>query len=450
MSESAGWAATIRRFTHGRPVSTEVQRAFEAHCDDLMGRASPWLLSFFLAVVVLWWPSDLVIYAGQPEAQRVLAMIRGMIVVVHLFWLTLGRRALRAQPARWGVLLAVGEAWMVGALGGLVGGLDSPWPYYLFIWPLVSVCLARPLWHRLAGSFALGLGALTTFTISAEVPLAHPYLPPVFSYMIFCCLFCALVGHATWLLLRETFIQQRLIESQRARLDDHRRELEQTVAEQTRDLQVLSQRLEDLREEERVWMARELHDALGQELTGARYAIDLVRMRLSGTAARVDGALADIHRRLGLAHESIRSILQRLRPRVLDELGLPAAVAWLTEDTAARSGLELEFAADPPDARLPAPLETALYRVTQEALSNVLRHAQARRVGVELALTDGRCTLLVQDDGVGLEGSGAARSTGAGCIGIRERIQALGGQARWSSPPTGGTALHVELPLEGT
>ncbi len=449
MIDRSAMAGLIRRFTHGRPVPADAQRAFEAHCDDLMGRASPWLLTFFLAVVVLWWPTDPLIYAGQPDAQRVMGLIRGLLVVMHLFWLTVGRRALRAHPARYGVLLSVGEAWMVGALGGQAGSFESPWPYFLFIWPLVSVCLARPFWHRLVGSLALGLGSLTVFALSAGVPLTHPYLPPAFSYMLFCCVFCALVGHATWILLRETFIQKRLIESQRRRLDNHRRELEGTVAEQTRDLQMLSQRLEFLREEERGWMARELHDALGQELTGARYAIDLVRMRLAGASARVDGALADIHRRLGLAHESVRGILRRLRPRILDELGLAAAVSWLSEDTAARSGLAIEFGAAPPDARLPPPLETALYRVTQEALSNVLHHAAAERVQVALEVLGGRCTLTVQDDGVGFEANGAATSSGAGCIGIRERIQALGGRAGWSSPPTGGTVLRVELPLEG-
>lgn len=439
-------ARYARLFVYGPPIGPDLERAFAVHCDELMGRFVPWLLGFFVFVAVAWWPTDLVVYADAPETQRLMALVRGTITVNHLLWLTVGRAALRRRPVRWGVSIAIGEAWLIGWTAGQVGGLDTPWPYFIYIWPLVLAGLARPLLTRLVSILGLGLGALGCYVASSGTPLDHPDLALTASYLVFCCAFATLVGHGMWFLARENFVQRCLIDAQRVRLDRFRQVLEEQVAEQTRDLQVLTRRLETLREEERGWMAGEMRDTLGQELTGARFALDLVRTRLSGDDRVLDAALVDIHGRLGLAHDSVNVILARLRPQVLDELGLVAALDALTGDLAARSGLAIEFTACPPDARLPAPLETALYRVSQEALSNVLRHAEAKRVWVELVVEAARCALTIRDDGVGLDATASA-AAGVGCIGIRERIAALGGRAIWSTPPAGGTALCVDTPL---
>lgn len=450
-----GWRATIDRIAravaprvYGPPVAPDVQRAFEVYCDALMGRAAPWLLAFFAAVSALWWPSDPIVFAEQPVARSVMSVARAVIVVSHLFWLTIGLRALRRHPARWGSVIAIGEAWMLGALVGLIGGLDTPWPYSIFVWPLTSVCLARPLAARAWRVALMGFGAMACWWVTSQTPLDHPDLAPMASFLGFCCLFATLIGHGLWLLLRANFVQRQLIETQRAGLEGFGRELERRVAAQRADLQGLTQRLHTLREEERAWMARELHDALGQELTGARYALDLARARLSGSDARLDRALVDVHGRLGLAHESVRTILHRLRPRALDELGLAAALSWLADGLAARTGLAVTVVAQRSGVRLPAAYETALYRIATEALDNVVRHAAATRVEVALAVEGGRCVLTVRDDGVGLDAD-AAPTTGAGCIGIRERIGALGGQARWRALATGGTEVWVEAPIEG-
>lgn len=434
----------LRHIVHGPPISPALQRAFEAFCDDLMRRAGPWLLAFFLVVIVAWWPTDRFIYSGQPEAQRTIAIARGVIAVQHLFWLTLGRRIFLRNPATWGAFIGLSETWMIGALAGqMTGGLDTPWPHYMYIWPLLTVPLARPLWTR-AGLVALVAGgSLTCFFVASGTALDHPHAASTISYMLFSAFFCALVGHGAWLLLRRNFVQQKQI-------DAFNQRLEQRLIEQTRDLQVLGQRLETLREQERAWMARELHDALGQELTAARYALDVVRTRLTGDARRLDGALADVQQRVAMAHGSVRRILQRLRPRVLDELGLPAALAWLARDVIEPTGLRSSVRCAPPDVRLAPDHETALYRVTQEAVSNALRHAAAAAIEIALTVDDARCRLTVTDDGIGRDAAraGSTDPPGVGCIGIRERIAALGGQTRWDTPPGGGTRLIVDLPLE--
>ena len=438
----------LRRLVHGSPATPEIQRAFGVWSDDIVGRASPSLLLFFLVVVVVWWPTDALLYGGRPREMWALAGVRTTIIVVHVFWLTVGRRALRARPALWGTLIAIGETWFISWQSGRMGGLDSPWAYYIYILPLISVALVRPLWDRTLRVVVLSAGCLIAVIAASETPIDHPHLPSTVSYFAFCTFFCILVGHGVWLLLRENFVQQQLIEEQRAQLDGFNRQLEQRVAEQTRDLQVLSQRLETLREKERAWMAREMHDALGQELTAARYALDLVRTRLSGDDARLDGALVDVQQRVAMAHGSVRRILQRLRPRVLDELGLPAALGWLARDAIESAGLAATVSAAPDDIRLAPDVEIALYRVAQEAVSNALRHARARAIALELTVTDERIRLAVTDDGVGMHSAAVRTSAGVGCIGIRERVSALGGRARWEAPVAGGTRLVVELPRE--
>lgn len=447
MSRRDALTRALRRFAVGPPLDPAERQAFERDRDALLGRVMPWMLGFFVVVSLAWWPFDLIIYADQPQTRAFMGQVRGAVIIHHLAWLTLGRAALRRHPEAWGAFIAIGETWLVAWLGGAMGGLDTPWAYYMYIWPLALMGIAYPLLTRLTLELAMGMGALALYVVSSGTALDHPDLPHTASYMLFCCVFAALVGHGMWLLVRENFVQRRLIEAQRARLDAFRRELEARVEAQTADLQVLTRRLETLREEERGWMAREMNDALAQELTGARFALDLVRTRLSTRGGPLDAALGAVHDRLGHAQASVHAISKRLRPPVLDELGLVAALSWLADDTAARAGLAVEFTAAPPDARLAAALETALYRITQEALSNVLRHAAASRVELRLVVADEHCALTVRDDGVGVDAR-QGPTGGVGCIGIRERIAALGGRAEWRTPASGGTLLSIDAPCE--
>jgi signal transduction histidine kinase len=438
--------AALRWLSEGPPIEESLRSDFMRWSTDLMGRASPWLIAFFLVTAVGWWPTDLFIFKVIPEAQHAYGWLRGTVGVIHIAALTIGRGIFRRHPVPCGVVLSLGEFTLCGWLLGTIGSLDGPWAHYLYFAPWISLGLVRPLGRRLLGSAALGICALGGYLISAGDQWHHPLLPATVSTMVFAVFFAAVVGHGFWLLLRENFVKQRLIDAQRERLDNFSRELGARVAEQTRDLQVLSRRLDALREEERSWMARELHDALGQELTAVRYGVDLVRTRLPADQSRLDVALRDVNARIGMAHDSIRRILQRLRPRVLDELGLFAALEAM-RDAIEDSGLVVTIGIEGAALRLSPERETALYRVAQEAITNVLRHAEARSVEVALRVTGDRCILSVADDGIGLAAAPPS-ADGAGCIGIRERIGALGGTARWHSRPGGGTLVEVELPLE--
>jgi len=221
------------------------------------------------------------------------------------------------------------------------------------------------------------------------------------------------------------------------------RELQELQASR-QALRRLSASIVEGREAERRRIARELHDELGQRLSA-------LKLELSACA---DEAMLERHReRVGLmlghldeVMAAVRRIAVDLRPQMLDDLGLGAAVEWLVQDFARHTGLRCTTKLDDVGT-LGDSVATALYRMVQEALTNVLRHAQATEVTVELRLRDGRARLTVGDNGVGLPGERAAHASQFGLLGMQERADMLGGQLRLTSPQGGGTCVCMELPL---
>ena len=152
-----------------------------------------------------------------------------------------------------------------------------------------------------------------------------------------------------------------------------------------------------------------------------------------------------------LAIQQVHDLSLDLRPSMLDDLGLVSTIRWFAGRQTQRAGLELEFVADSSGERLPADLEIACYRVVQEALTNVVRHAQAQQVRVEFRQQEEDVQLVIRDDGVGfnLEAvqRGAARGASFGVLGMKERVDLLGGQIEFISNPGQGTGIQVRFPL---
>lgn len=236
------------------------------------------------------------------------------------------------------------------------------------------------------------------------------------------------------------------------RASEQRAERTATVlAVSKRRLRALAARLETVREEERKGLAREIHDVLGQELTGLKMDAAWILRHSSARGSELEPACAErLHAMLQQLDSSIatvRSIATRLRPAVLDDLGLVAAIEWQARDFAARAGVlvDLELPAhhvSPGQAR-----STALFRILQELLTNIARHANARRVVVRLEQEGDALTLEVRDDGDGIADDQGQGSGGLGVLGIRERAQAFGGRLELSGGPTGGTIARVTIPL---
>ncbi|HEV2722341.1 MAG TPA: PAS domain-containing sensor histidine kinase, partial [Thermoanaerobaculia bacterium] len=194
-----------------------------------------------------------------------------------------------------------------------------------------------------------------------------------------------------------------------SRLKDFEAELTQRAA----DLEALSARLVAAQEDERKRVAREIHDELGQLLTAAM--IEVSSMTPEQSAERVPRAVELLQRTI----ESVRRIAADLRPAVLDELGLVAAVENETALFRQRTGIDVELSIRPPSLRLDPELSTALFRVIQEALTNVVRHAEATRVEVRLRQSRAETLLQIRDNGVGIDPAAVRSSHSLGLIGIR-------------------------------
>jgi PAS domain S-box-containing protein len=219
-------------------------------------------------------------------------------------------------------------------------------------------------------------------------------------------------------------------------------------------IRAFAARVENVREEERTRIAREIHDVLAQELT--RVKIDLIWIgkrvsqpipaanfgalmeRVAGATAQTDAAIT-----------AVQKIATELRPVILDRLGLSAAVEWQAEDFTRRTGIPCRAEIPAGELLLDGPRATALFRILQESLTNVVRHAQATSVEVALRRTPAAVSLVIRDNGVGITADQINDSRSIGLVGIRERAVAFGGRAEFSGAQGSGTTVTVELPANG-
>ena len=214
-------------------------------------------------------------------------------------------------------------------------------------------------------------------------------------------------------------------------------------------LQALSRRLVELQESERKELARELHDRVGQSLTALKINIDILQPALASQGnAEVLARVADSAALLESTMDTIENVMSELRPPMLDDHGLAAALDWHARNFSRRTGIGVAVRAGEPALR-PAPqVEIALFRVAQEALNNVAKHARARRVEIALDHANGEYVMSVQDDGIGFDGVEDASDKpkpGLGMVTMRERAQAVGGHFEVQALPGLGTQLTVRV-----
>jgi signal transduction histidine kinase len=197
-------------------------------------------------------------------------------------------------------------------------------------------------------------------------------------------------------------------------------------------------------EDERRRLARELHDETGQALTSILLGLRGLEEAKDPEALRI--ALAEVRDLVRSTLQDVRRLAVELRPKALDDFGLVPAVERLTESFGEQTGIDVEFVHNVPDVRLPPEVETALYRIVQESLTNVVKHARAGHISIVLTSKDGSVSILVEDDGVGFEPA-RARGEGLGLVGMRERIGLLGGRVTVESRPGAGTTFVAEVPV---
>jgi signal transduction histidine kinase len=217
-----------------------------------------------------------------------------------------------------------------------------------------------------------------------------------------------------------------------------------------RDLERLSARLVTSQEEERRRLARELHDEVGQALTAIKVEMG-VALRSLGGESRARGSIEEARAITESTLQNVRDLSQLLHPSMLDDFGLPEALTAYLRSFSKRTGIIGRLNDSELDGRLPPEAEVAVYRIVQEALTNVARHSGARSCDVAVMRSDGLLQLTIEDDGRGI-GSMPARllevRRGLGLIGMRERAQALGGTFSIENRANGGTRILVRLPLQ--
>jgi len=229
-----------------------------------------------------------------------------------------------------------------------------------------------------------------------------------------------------------------------------RRRAEDKLKDYSRKFQVLSRRLVEAQETERRNIARELHDEIGQALTVIQ--LNLQAMLQSPGRRPLVSRLKESLEVVDRVLEQVHDLSLNLRPMILDDLGLEPALRWLTGRPAALVGLQTRFQADPLDQRLNPVIVTECFRVAQEALTNVVRHAQAKTVSVELRKEAGQLHLRVQDDGIGFDVGAvreqAVRGASLGLLSMEERAALAGGGLEFKSAPQQGTEVHAWFPLK--
>jgi PAS domain S-box-containing protein len=236
---------------------------------------------------------------------------------------------------------------------------------------------------------------------------------------------------------------------QRDETDKHR--AEDQIEHSRQQLRLLAAHVEELRETERTNLAREMHDSLGNSLTSLKLDLTRISRRLSHSPD--EQARADIVERLRSASEliettidQVKTISTELRPGVLDKFGLAAAIEWQCQEFERRTGITCVCGLPATDVRLIPEQSIALFRVLQQALTNVVRHASAQHVRVTLSVDDSNVTLSVQDDGRGISKEEITAPNSLGLLGMRERMEMLGGQFTIAGQP-GRTELNAQVPL---
>lgn len=246
----------------------------------------------------------------------------------------------------------------------------------------------------------------------------------------------ARLGPAVHRALRESAERR---ERQRAE-DKLRRSLDQ--------LRALTTYLQYVREEERTRIAREVHDELGQALTGLKLDMSWLATKVARSTQPVQEKVRTMVNHIDETILTVRRIATELRPGILDSLGLVAALEWQANEFQTRAGIECHVKSSVDDSGLQQQLTTVFFRIYQETLTNIIRHAQATRVDVLLAEENGALVLTVKDNGRGISEEEIANTRSIGLVGMRERAMLIGGEITLHGAPGLGTTMTLRVPLD--
>jgi PAS domain S-box-containing protein len=225
-----------------------------------------------------------------------------------------------------------------------------------------------------------------------------------------------------------------------------RKKAEETLNQSYNEIRRMTEHLQNIREEERANIAREIHDELGQQLTVLKIDIRGLNKKLINADEPIKQKIADIIDLLDATVKSVRRISSELRPNLLHNLGLVAAMEWHLKEFEKRSGIEVIFNKSKKELKLPDSIKNGLFRIFQESLTNISRHANANTIKVAINQKNQKITLSIEDDGQGFEIEKIATKQTFGILGMKERSQMMGGNYEIRSSPGKGTTVIVTVP----
>jgi signal transduction histidine kinase len=252
-----------------------------------------------------------------------------------------------------------------------------------------------------------------------------------------------LVLLAIWLVY--TDMRRRALQA--AALHDQKIQLEQQVAARTSELTALSTHLQGVSEQEKSALSRELHDELGGLLVAARMDLSWLQQRLPTSDASIEQRFKRIHDSLSAGVDLKRRVVEELRPTLLDNMGLFTALRWQFKETCRRTGLHCTETIPESELKFTPDAAIGIFRVAQEALTNILKHSEAKSADLFIAIDRDIFTLRITDDGKGIPSGCLATSTSHGLVSMRHRIAGLGGIWELGSPDAGGTMVTARIPM---
>ncbi|MEO6564830.1 MAG: CHASE3 domain-containing protein [Casimicrobiaceae bacterium] len=281
-----------------------------------------------------------------------------------------------------------------------------------------QVVAATQLWNSDIAFARFGMQLMTAFTVSLLL--------------------------VVWLLARRDARQR---EERRLQLAGESARLQQLVEDRTAQLSDLSNHLQLVREDEKSKLARDIHDELGGILVSAKMDVAWVEERLTQAHPDYAAKLARAQAALDDGVNIKRRIIEDLRPTLLDNLGLGSALDWQIHEICDRAGLQCTIETPDDDSTIPPGTAIALYRIVQEALTNIVKYARAKHVGVEMLVGGGEIALVIDDDGIGISESDQSNLLAHGITGMRQRVHALHGEFSIRRREEGGTRIEVSVPL---
>jgi signal transduction histidine kinase len=251
-----------------------------------------------------------------------------------------------------------------------------------------------------------------------------------------------LVGIAARLVYKD--MRRRTLQT--ADLRDQKLQLEREAEERNRELLELSTHLQSVAEREKAALARELHDELGGLLVGARMDISWAEQYLTGDYPELKQRLRRVQQNLSAGVDLKRRIIEELRPTLLDNVGLFAALRWQLKETCRGAGLKCTESYPDEEPTFSSEAAIALFRIAQEAFTNILKHSAAKSVDITLDMDEDAIVMQISDDGIGIPASRLNAIGSHGLASMRHRVRALGGRLDVKSPASGGTTLLVRIP----